>query len=47
MSLMDETFGKSRLAKVFAVAMILVGIYAAIRHGGELAYALGKFVGSH
>ena len=37
----------SRAYRVFTAVMTLVGIYAAIRHGGQWAYELGKLVGAN
>ena len=43
----NGTSERPAVAKLFTGAMILIGIYALLRHGGEWAYALGKLVGSN
>jgi hypothetical protein len=39
----DETSSnRCRIEKLFYWAMVVIGIYATIRYGGEWAYALGN-----
>jgi hypothetical protein len=37
----------NRAYRIFTGLMTVIGIYAVIRHGGQWAYELGKFVGSN
>ncbi len=40
-------FGQSPAERLLAAAFILLGVTAVVRYGGEIAFALGNFVGSH
>jgi len=42
----EETIpNRSRIERMFYGAMVLIGIYATLRYGGEWAYDLGRLVG--
>ena len=37
----------SRLAKLFSIAMIVIGVYVAVRFVAEWSYEFGIFVGAN
>ena len=42
-----SSFGESRAEKLLAAVFIVLGVIVVLRYGGEIAFAVGKLVGSH